>query len=144
MKQKNIYKIEVNEEQLRIILNALEGYTRAGTEQYDIMIEALTGYKYSYDTNKAINTAIRSLVGCELDPNASWGIHNEQIGDNYRVAYDMIQVLRHTQAWANAEDKEETRWSHGVKYMGISFDAPMSTTKKDVPLIKCEVKDGKQ
>jgi effector-binding domain-containing protein len=137
----NKYVIEVNEEQLHIIQNALEGYTRAGTEQYDIMFEALTKYKHSYDVNQAINTAIRHLTECKLRQNESWGIHSEKIDDDYRVAYDMIQVLRNKQAWANAEDKEETRWNHGSKYMQISYDSPYPTTKKNIKLIKCEVVD---
>ena len=132
------YKIELNEQQLQIILHALEGYTRAGTEQYDIMFEALTKYKYDYNTNKAINKVVRELTDSELRENESHGIHNKKIDDDYRKAYDMIQVLRYVKSWANVEASPEDRHENFIKYMGINFDEPYKISTEDCELIKCE------
>ena len=123
------YKLELSENQLVIIQNALEGYSRAGTEQYDIII------------NKAINVAIKNITGSELGENSSHGIHSQNISDNYRVAYDMIQVLRNKRAWANVEDAENSKENHGSKYMGVSYSTPYKTSTEDEPLIKCEASD---
>jgi len=132
------YKIELSEKQLKILMSALEGFTRAGTEQYDIMIGALTYYKGTYNNNKEILKSIREILKSELPSlNSSYGIYSKEINDDYRKAYDMIQVLRNVSAWANAPDDEKDRSKNFAKYMTVSYDEPMITST-EAKLIKCE------
>jgi hypothetical protein len=136
------YKIELSEKQLTILMSALEGFTRAGTEQYDIMIQALTFYNGSYSDSKKILKSIREILKSDLSSmNESYGIHSRKINDDYRKAYDIIQVLRNARAWANAPDDEEDRSKKFIKYMKVDYDKPLKTST-EAELINCEeIKD---
>ena len=135
------YNIEVNKKQLEIILSALEAYTRAGTHQFDIMMEAVTKWKYNYETNKKVNRAIREIIESPLDEYESFGIHSTEIDDDYRKSYDLIQVLRYTKSWGDVEDSPEDRDKNFMKYHTRNYDTPYKTAVEDCELATCELKD---
>jgi hypothetical protein len=141
------YKLEVNEEQLSIIERAVETYARIGTKQYAIalgnIIEPSDGCKFlGHKALYEIEQFIRKQEWCHLPPNASHGIYQDCISDDFRVAWDLYQVVRYARSWANAEHKPEERNEHFSEYMTVNYDAPMHSSKQPLPTCK-EIKNGK-
>jgi hypothetical protein len=134
------YKIELNENQLRVIEQALETFSRMGSKQYDIACDAIQTHDefgcLSYDQKQKIRKFIREIEGSDLAENESYGIGQKIIDDKYRVAYDMIQVFRYVRSWANAEDEPEDRGNNFSKYMGRNYDKPLKYSEE--PLAECE------
>jgi hypothetical protein len=138
------YKIIVNEEQMHIIEEALDVLSRLGTKQYSMVLEHIEPlsdrkeFKYgiSWDHKNALQQAIRAAEGCDLPSNAAYGIYQEEISDSFRVAWDLLQVLRYTRSWANAEHKPEERREHFTKYMTVNYDTPIKSSQQ--PLADCE------
>lgn len=134
------YQLELNENQLRVIEEALEVFSRLGTKQYGMVADHIIkedGDVLSWDEREKINRYIREIEGFRMPPNASYGIHSKEISDRYRVAFDLLQVARHRRSWANAEHPESERSEHFGKYMGVNYDKPMKTGAE--LLAVCEV-----
>ena len=94
-----IYKCEFSPEQVRVILQALDIYSRIGAGQLDPIACLFIGEK-RVDLEKLRE----SLIGAEtaitgLPPHAYFGISCKEVPERYKVAYDMQQVIRHSQAW---------------------------------------------
>jgi len=141
------YKLEVNEEQLAIIERAVETYARIGTKQYAIalgnIIEPSDNCKLlGFHELHEIEQYIRNKERCKLPPNASHGIYQDCISDDFRAAWDLYQVVRYTRSWASADHKPEERNKHFSKYMTVNYDKPMHSSEQPLPICK-EIKNGK-
>lgn len=187
-------KIEVTEEQARLIQKALDFYSRVGAGQFSVIAEHPTFEKHLhkefatgsgkfevgdetvrgevvevdpkykwiktkgswgngeeikkwkdldkiyYSTNYskyhiAIDTAKEYLYSARnvlyndwsLSSNGHWGIFNENVDESCRVAYDIIQRLRHE------------FWKINPKRSDITVDAYVHTSAKDADKIKIEI-----
>jgi hypothetical protein len=108
--------ITVTEDQLRLIQEALDFYSRVGIGQfneikdhptfYNIIRKSLTGEdgKMDYERYHAIRNNVDMMLvqprnmllnDYTLDLNASRGIYNPEVDESCRVAFDLIQVIRH-------------------------------------------------
>jgi len=67
------------------------------------------------------------LIQEDLHPNASWGIFNEKGDETCRVAYDIIQVIRH-EFWKANPNRSE-----------LTVDAGINLQTEDGDKIMCKL-----
>jgi len=108
--------LKVTEQQLRLIQQALDFYSRVGIGQFNVIKEhptfeahlhnefkdenGKTDYGKYHSVRDEIDTTLnvaRNMLynDTSLGRNGSWGIHNPKVDDSCRDAYDLIQVIRH-------------------------------------------------
>ncbi len=108
------YNLQISEIQARVLINALDAYSRIYLGQFDTAI--LDQFLFSPDVSGPQMNAARKLLDetkkviTGHDSNASFGIHSTEVSDKARVAYDLQQVIRH-QLW---QDEDHTAFSGGV------------------------------
>jgi len=138
-------RIELNNNQLRLIQRALDFYSRVGIGQFEVIKEHPTFERHLSNELKLMNGRtdynrfhqVRDSVDAMLihprnmlmqDPshprNGSWGIHNKKVDESCREAYDIIQVIRH-EFWK----ADETR-------SNITVDSSVHLVTKDTGNIK--------
>jgi len=138
-------RIELNNNQLRLIQRALDFYSRVGIGQFEVIKEHPTFERHLSNELKLMNRKtdynrfhqVRDSVDAMLvqprnmliqDPthprNGSWGIHNIKVDESCREAYDIIQVIRH-EFWK----ADETR-------SNITVDSSVNLVTKDTGNIK--------
>jgi len=103
------YTVTLTEEQLRIVNDALDLYSRLGMGQLEIVEEFLRTrfYKRYYDINdgpagspvtrgQIVRDQVDTVKALVFDhpPNGSWGIADERVPADCREAYDIYQVTR--------------------------------------------------
>lgn len=109
-------KLEVTNEQLRLIQHALDFYTRVGIGQFERIKEHPTFERHLYNEFKdeGGNTDYGKFhqIRDEVDEmftqakrllynqpsavkNGGWGIHHDNVDDSCRDAFDLVQVIRH-------------------------------------------------
>ena len=117
--------ITLNNDQLRTIQRALDFYSRVGIGQFTVIKEHPTFEKHLSNILQDENgktdynvyhkfrdmaddtlTEGRNILISEFDKgtNASWGIHNPNVDESCREAYDIIQVIRH-EFWKQNENR---------------------------------------
>lgn len=125
------YSIHLNGEQLRVIIIALEAYTRLCLAQFDyaiekstikIPIEKLPGLKDRCNELKTFLTGIMN--------NASYGIGSKEYTEPARIAHDIHEVLRNYRAWDECPEG-------GI---GVDFYTPLKIGQE--PLITIERTDS--
>ena len=122
------YQLTLNEQQVEIAHRALEFYERVGG--LGQIEEVMDPWRLRCEANVlepaecALREVKRYLTG--FGYGASYGIRSEEVPDEYRVAYDLQQVLRHRLAWDRTP-------GGGI---GVWFDRPHQTGQ--VPLAKIE------
>jgi hypothetical protein len=137
--------LEVNNKQLRLIQSALDLYSRIGIGQFGMIKDhptferhlanqlvdkdGKTDYGQYHTVRDAVDSMLvqpRNMLIQEPNhpQNWSWGIHNKDVDESCREAYDLIQVIRH-EFW-KAED-EPTRYT---------VDSSVHLTTKDSDNIK--------
>lgn len=147
-------KIEINDEQAYVIVEALDLFSRVLIGQAEEVGGVMNRYnvnmldsevvgdvgkqytqhkpdKKAYDAHHDFSDAIRSLKHSFLGihSNGSYGIHSEAVHDNARVAYDVQQVLRNYLAWKHHKGDSV------AGTIGVSFDKPYQTSKLELPKI---------
>ena len=147
-------KIEVSDEQVYVIVEALDLFSRVLIGQVEEVGGVMSKYnvnmldsevvgsvgnqytqhkpdKKAYDAHHDFTDAIRSLKHnlLGIHANGSYGIHSDAVHDNSRVAYDIQQVLRNHLAWKNHKGDSV------AGTMGVSFDKPYQTSKLELPKI---------
>lgn len=97
-------------------------------------IEYSTDYERYHAVRDAIDSALvypRNLLynDHELGLNGSWGIHNPSVDDSCRLAFDIVQVIRH-EFWKNNPERS-----------GITVDSHIhfTSTKGESNKIKCNL-----
>lgn len=119
--------ITITEEQLRIIQEALDFYSRVGIGQFDKIKEHPTFENYlrkefknddgktDYNRYHQVRDNVDQMLihprnmllnDLLLPRNASWGIYNPNVDESCRVAYDLIQIIRH-EFWKADPDRSE-------------------------------------
>ena len=136
-----MYKLEVDEEQLRLIQEALDLHSRIILGQFEEVGRMATMYninmlgdshtinKNEYEKHHLFTDKLRSLKPLlGFHENSSYGIFNKEIHEHSRHAYDIIQVIRKHLA--------EKYYKEGDSRMGIHFDMPTKTSNKELPKIE--------
>jgi hypothetical protein len=98
-------------------------------------VKLSTDYAKLHETEKIVDMALvypRNLLmqTPDLPPHASWGIHNENVHDSCRQAFDIVQVIRHE------------RWKRYPNRSYMTVDSSIHFThRKDASSnkIKCEM-----
>lgn len=127
------WSLEINEEQARVIQNALDLYSRIQMGQlediYYTAIMALNKYKtISRDNATMAIRQLKSILFPELLENSSYGIHSDKINDLARVAWDLQQVIRNRLAHDLRPPKQDhLPWQ-------VDYDTPSRSS--NVPLAK--------
>lgn len=118
--------LKVTKEQLRLIQEALNMYSRIGIGQMWVIKEHptfvnilkekctldketdYTLYHQQRDSADRCFSIGRDLLICDstFGNHGSFGIYNEKVDESCRVAYDLVQVIRH-EFWKNDPDRSE-------------------------------------
>lgn len=101
----NNYEIHLSEKAIYIIIQALDLYSRVGMGQLETVKDVLLKSEKSRENILKNRDAIERLLdlvkemAMELSPSSYQSIMSPEISDDFRTAYDMIQVLRNRLAW---------------------------------------------
>lgn len=119
--------IRLTEEQLKIIQESLDFYLRVGIGQFDRIKEHPTfenalkkeftdeegkvDYSRYHEVRDSVDTMLvqpRNMLLNDptLPKNASFGIYSPDVDESCRVAYDLVQVIRH-EFWLADPDRSE-------------------------------------
>ena len=102
--------IEVNENQAYTIKQALDFYSRfimGQFEEIDRLMINHSKFWEDYDSRERLGELIkemRNIIYPQLNGYAHWGIYSINCPQESKVAYDIIQVLRH-ELWKNQDDR---------------------------------------
>jgi hypothetical protein len=125
--------LRLTEKQATVITTALDLYSRVLIGQVENVEEVLR-WTYPKLSTEKLQTA-RLLLNSVKDvlwgfsPGASHGIHNPEVQDNARQAFDLLQVVRNGVARAKKPEG-------GIQ---VCYDVPSQTSTKE-PLATIEVK----
>ena len=94
-------------------------------------VKLSTDYKKYHDIRgkalKYLTNARNLLLDIDISEHGGYGIFNEQVDDSCRVAYDIIQVLRHE------------FWKENPKRSSITVDSSVLLRTKDSDKIKVKI-----
>ena len=140
--------LTVTEDQLRLIQQALDFYSRVGIGQFNAIKDHPTfeahlhnefkdengetdyGKYHSVrdDVDVILHVARNMLYNdSSIGKNGSWGIHNPKVDDSCREAFDLLQVIGHE------------FWKENPKRSRITVDSPVHLHCKDSGKIKVEL-----
>jgi hypothetical protein len=130
----NLYNLTLDEEQLRVLMEALDMYSRLGMGQIDIVLTSTNNplikriwENKSGDEVKDLSKQIKKLIFPELSDNAYYGIFNNKTPESSKISWDILQVVRYRLAWDKHPDGGYT----------VDFGDPLqSSTYKKLPTIK--------
>jgi hypothetical protein len=127
------YTLNINEQQAKVISNALDLYMRIGMGQLTEILQHPT-IMAARDVKdipavEANLRQVKSLIFKDLPKGVYHSVLSEKIDDSNRVAYDLCQIVRNRLAWdrltvANLENLNQT----GSKPFGVWFDDPYQTS----------------
>jgi|SRR5690606_26860564 len=147
MQNLDMPKLEVTKEQLRVIQIALEHYRRIGMGQFSFITEHPTfdeflSKKYEEDVKtdwaeyhqrmKIVKTALvypRNLLidDRSMPESGSWGIYHPDVDESCRVAFDIMQVIRHE------------KWKVNPNRNSFTVDSGVHLTNEGSKKIKVEL-----
>jgi hypothetical protein len=125
-----IYNLTLSEEQSKLLTKALDLYSRIGIGQFEEILRVYDplGSVVPLEARDAARRLLDSVKAVYGHPaNGSHGIHNEQVRDEFRAAYDIQQVVRHQLAMDQSPDKRG--WT-------VDFDEPRQISQLPLPSIK--------
>ena len=120
---------DLSENQLRIIKDALDLYSRVRLGQIEEAFDAMTdrggsNRVFSWETRSSLARQAKKEVG--LSHNSSWGVGHSDVTD---TAIDLFDVIRYELAWDTAVEKGlvESRESlrNHTKMFQVSYDEPI-------------------
>ncbi len=128
------YALHLTEKQARVIINALDLYSRIGMGQLKEVAYVLRHNPIPASASEAENrSSILIDIKDELDVLSKlWmngsgyhSINSSKISDVFRIAWDIQQVIRHRLAWDRNPKGEIT----------VDFDTPLVTSDEVLPKI---------
>lgn len=131
-----MYKLEINDSQASILIEALDFYSRILIGQVEELEHMIRKYQIQKedieqcsiierqdDIRERLND-IKKILG--FQSGESFGIFNSVVHDNARIAYDIQQVIRHTQHWNLFPNGSDV-------FRGVSSDTPFKSSKEELP-----------
>jgi len=130
-----MYKMVVNETQLKCIKKALESYSRLGIGQLENVLFDLGFNQYenfsgkmqelhSDEVEEAIKTIKHKIF--EMAFNASYGIHSSKVHEDFKICWEIFEVIRNRLAW-------DTNIKGGME---VDFDTPTKITNQGLITIE--------
>ena len=121
----NKYALYLNEEQAKVVLQALDLFSRihmGQVEEVDAIIRlyGINQKTKDLDGMKNAMAMFKKAAFPELSSTSYHGINSSDIDDNARVAWDIQQVLRNVIAWHKTPQGGMT----------VDFDVPMRSSEK--------------
>lgn len=115
------YQLTLNDEQVQMLLRALDVYSWIGCGQFERILELFRDdprrrEECSIQWETLFRLFKQQLLS--LEGNASYSICSPEVSVDYRLAWDILQVIRHHIAW-----EEQPEGGHFVQ-----FDPPMNTS----------------
>ena len=121
------YNIVVDEQQARILVAALDLYSRIGIGQ---LTEVVRVYNYEWkmpvpmvDRLVDVMNEAKRVIG--FGPGGSYGIHSPDVHDVFRRAFDIRCVVRHRLAFDRTPEGG----------FGVDFDTPRQIGELPLPTI---------
>jgi hypothetical protein len=121
------YQMTVSEKQAEILVRALDIFSRIGLGQFEEVLQVYdANLKLSYEQREQIRAGLVIAKGAAgHPPNGSYGIHNPEVREDFRAAFDVMQAVRHQLA----QDK-----SHAFRGP-VAQDTPHKIGKENLPEI---------
>lgn len=125
------YRIDLTDEQAKVLERALEFYTRIRNGQFKEIIwetqdirlrESTPDDPFDMRLAEAFAFELRSLLFKDLgrDPGASYGVGHDHKAD---VSWDIYQTLRYVRSWDE----------HPEGGITVNFDRPLHTSSEPLP-----------
>lgn len=136
-----VYNIEVNEEQLRILIQATDLLSRIGMGQWQEIIGylPLDEYGFPYSAIEEINWILSKYTKNNVNGyHSSIGINNTK--ENIKISHDLYQVLRYRSSWDYAIENSLTNLDgtrNWANMLQVQYDEPMKCSEI-TPLAKIE------
>lgn len=94
------YVLELSEAQAELVSRAVELYARLGLGQFHLVLDRFFSWKGKESESARARPLLQALATIRNgDPHSHPGIHSKEISDDYRVCFDLYQVVRHRLAW---------------------------------------------
>jgi len=125
-----MYTLTLSKEQIRVINHALEIMVRMGLGQIHTAVDLCYLFQ-TKDPKKVKNLCDelqKELTG--LESGTSWGIHNKEISEDYRIACDIEQVIRHQLYNDLPEDTKQK-----LRYTVSAYPAHKTSSTEKLPKI---------
>lgn len=127
MDKKIKIKLTLNEEQARVIINALDLYTRINIGQIRAISDVfLFRRKWNWDEFHFYANGLKKTLFPDLQENESYGVHSSKVNESARIAWDIHQVLRHDISW----------FLNPNGGMTVNFDKPLKTSWHAFPEVE--------
>jgi hypothetical protein len=115
------YRLTLNDDQVQMLLRALDVYSRVGCGQFQRILEM-----FQSDPRRREDSCVQweILFGLfkqqllQLEGNSNYSICSPEVPVDYRLAWDMLQVVRHHVSWEQQPEGGSQVW----------FDEPMNTS----------------
>lgn len=122
------YTLEMSAEQARLLVQALDHYSRIGSGQFENVVDVYDhDYRMSLHKKEDLRDALNLAKGVVGHPaNGSHGIHNPNVNDCFRQAYDIQQVIRNRLAF-------DRKPEGGIQ---VDFDEPRQISTVPLPTIR--------
>jgi hypothetical protein len=130
--------LEITDQHADVICAALDLWARLGTGE-------LTALLNHPDVSKRLTTDqgvtpedVRRLLEnlktaiFDLKPNAWFGVSSKDISEGNRIAFDLMQVIRHQLAWARAGNPE----TRTPEMFSVSYDDPLHVSSAPLATIR--------
>ncbi len=117
------YTLKISERQAGLISRAVELYARLGMSQFDVL-DYFFWSKEIADLEKA-RQHLESLcqIHSGLPKGTSQGIYSKKVHDDYRILFDLHQVIRNRLAW-DRDPKSKT-------FHSVNYDEPMRASQNE-------------
>ena len=125
------YRLVINREQAGTIRRALDMWSRIGMGQLaeilehpDLQSRMWSGSERPEKLRAALDSLKHDIFG--LDAGAYHAIHSKLVHDDNRIAWDLLQVLRHRMAWDYAGNPPVRDWA---TMLAVDFDPPSRSSR---------------
>lgn len=116
------YNLTITENQAKLLVKALDFYSRIGMGQFEELVRLLSDERCN---NFGIANDLMYVVKSVLFGKNHFGIMSKELPDNFRIAWDIRKVIEH-QFW-----KENP-----IRRCSVDVDAPKQFSKEPLPIIK--------
>jgi len=123
--------MEINQNQARVIKDALELYSRlqmGQIKEIDLFFRLRSKERMDYDRNMMdhLLETIKRMYFPDLSSNGFYGIFGDKTPEEAKIAWDLIQNMRYTISWK----------IHPEGGMGVNFDSPLKSSNEEFPTVK--------
>lgn len=140
------YSLTVNENQIKILSNALDFYARIGIGQYeeiaDFSFDRLNhdGKSHWDNLKYMLRESMRHMLNAlkklrhGLEPNQSFGISSNEVQPHFKVAYDLVQVIKN-KLWEDSDTERYSTYSTITKIGKEPLATMTIKVERDEPLV---------